>query len=167
MDNHTIDAGQELCAEAQAPYQEMDNKMNAKAGLETMEPNEAACKTAHQSESPTVDEAAEARKGAADGRHWAQCQATAHQLSVLAAMAESYEPANDVTGNPVSFLNCWLAMSVGGIYGQDIVDCDHYRDMLCSPARKYSNSYLRAFVRAAAEVWRECQAEIEVGCNPE
>ena len=115
----------------------------------------------HQPASPTVDIAAEAKRGERDGRRWAMFSATAPQLSALAAMARVHASAEDTSGNPGNFLDVWLALTIGDIYGQEFVDVRSYRSIF-PRAALHSTAYLGAFVRAAAAVWRECQVEIAV-----
>ena len=134
--------------------------MNARAGLEIREPEAAATMTADRPASPKVDEAAEAKRGEREGRRWAIYQATAVQLSVLAAMAEEYEPANDLTGAPVRFLDFWLALTIGDVYGQEFMDARSYRSIFPKPAPPHSPTYLRGFVRAAAAAWREVAEQV-------
>ena len=64
------------------------------------------------------------------------------------------------TGDPVRFLAFWLALTIGAVNGQKYLDSRSYRSKFLKPAPPRSLAHLRAFGRAVAAVWRECQAEI-------
>ena len=134
--------------------------MKAQELLENQGTSEAATMTTDKPESPKVDESVEAMSGEREGRRWAIYQATAIQLSVLAAIVEEYEAAKETAENPALFLDFWLALTIGDVYGREFVDTRSYRSVF-PKAALHSTAYVGAFVRAAAEVWRDCQAEIE------
>ena len=107
-----------------------------------------------QAVSALPDDAAEAKAGERDGRHWALFKATAPQLSVLAAMAAEYATLDDDADDTAESLDDWLMVNVAGVY--DLEDLRGYRRIFRTPSRQYSKPYLHGFVRAAAATWKEC-----------
>ena len=106
------------------------------------------------------DDAAEAKTGERDGRHWALFKATAPQLSVLAVSEKDFTTAYDDLGDPAMEIDESLKFNVAGVY--DLEDMRGYRRVFSSKGRKYSMPYLKGFVRAAAATWKECLEPINL-----
>ena len=104
--------------------------------------------------SALTEDAAEAKAGERDGRHWALFKATAAQLSVLAVSEKDFTTAYDDLDDPAMEIDESLKFNVAGVY--DIEDMRGYRRVFSSKGRKYSMPYLKGFVRAAAATWKEC-----------
>ena len=100
------------------------------------------------------DDAAEAKAGERDGRHWALFKATAPQLSVLAVSEKDFTTAYDDLDDPAMGIDESLKFNVAGVY--DLEDMRGYRRVFGSKGRKYSMPYLKGFVKAAAATWKEC-----------
>ena len=111
-----------------------------------------------QAVSALPDDAAKAKAGERDGRHWALFKATAPQLSVLAAMAPEYAMLDDDADDTATTLDDWLMVNVAGVY--DLEDLRGYRRIFRSPGRQYSKPYLHGFVRAAARIWEEVVEQV-------
>lgn len=106
--------------------------------------------------SALTDDAAEAKAGERDGRHWAIYKATAPQLAIMAAQAAEVPSWRDRDGETADFLNFSIAVNVGGWFGSEFVEDRAYRNVLQARDLNRSRAYVLGFIRGAVEVWQEC-----------
>lgn len=101
----------------------------------------------------SVDDSDEAKIGEQEGRHWALFNATAPQMSVLAAMVAKTETLDDVSEDTVEMLDRWLMVNLVGVY--ELENIRGYPGIFRMLGGQYAKRYLHSFVRAAEEAWQK------------